>query len=323
MKHTFVTVIVVVALCVLAAPGWSAEGRQDELSSVVSPAAAASITIAPSFLLSGVAHVANGVALRNRCSGNINLRGIAQGSTINNAFLYWNYMDTNVSGPATDTELFNGYLVGGSKVADQPDLCWATAGDHTYRLNVTPLIPAGRVDGDYSFSALHCNDTSGSNPWISGSTGPVKWEGASLVVTYRNSTTSSNRVAIFDNLHGAASGTGAAVSSFTVNMNTGAVAPFSGSGLFTQIGADGQTGTSFSSGSSNETDTFNGVLLAGPGGIYPQSNWDGSNGWPMPELWDTHTLDVSFNGTTTNTDTTTVGPDCIAAVAYVEQQGGS
>jgi hypothetical protein len=149
-------------------------------------------------------------------------------------------------------------------------------------------------------------------------------------VTYSNSGTTGHRVAIFDKLTGAANGTGAAVSSFSVNMNTSAATPtpFSGRGLFTQVGADGQTGlggAGFGHALSGETDTFDGILLAGPGGVYPQSNWDGSNGWPMPELWDTHTMDVTFNGTNTNTDTTTIsaGDDCFAAVVYVEQQGGS
>jgi hypothetical protein len=230
-------------------------------------------------------------------------------------------MNGAATGAATDTELFNGNLVTGTKVADQQDLCWGTAGDHTYRAVVTPFIPATSGPGDYTFNALTCNDTQGGNPWLTAPIHPVLWEGASLIATYRNSSTGSDRVAIFDSLAGASSGT-TALHSFTVNMNTGAATPYSGAGLFTQVGADGQTGASFSNSATNETDTFNGVLLAGPGGAYPQSNWDGSNGWPQPELWDTHTLDVTLNGTPINTDTTTVGSDCVAAVAYVEQQGG-
>jgi hypothetical protein len=142
-------------------------------------------------------------------------------------------------------------------------------------------------------------------------------------VIYSNSSTGGHRVVVFDNQSGASTGgiTTADIA-FTVNMSTGTGSAFSGSGLFTQIGADGQTGTSFSSGFNNETDTFDGLLLAGPGGTDPQSNWDGSNGSPMPELWDTHTMDVTFNGTSTNTDTTNADRDCVAAVAYVEQQGG-
>jgi hypothetical protein len=237
-------------------------------------------------------------------------------------------MDTNVTGPSSDSELFNGNMVTGTKVADQVDLCWGTSGDHTYRSTVTTFVPSTKAPEDYTFSTLRCSDTSGTNPWNPVVNGGLKWEGASLVVTYTNSATSGHRVAIFDALHGAANGTGALVSSFSVNMSTGAAAPFSGTGLFTQVGADGQTGiggAGFGPALAGETDTFNGKVLAGPGGTYPQSNWDGSNGWPMPELWDTHTLDVTFNGTAINTDTTsiTLGNDCLAAVAYVEQQGGS
>jgi hypothetical protein len=192
-------------------------------------------------------------------------------------------------------------------------------------VNVTAFLPNTRLSGDYNFSALRCNDTSGSNPWISGSLGPVKWEGAALVVTYRNtSIPSTHRVSIFDRLQGAANGSTLPNSSFAVAMSTGGGTPFSGTGLFTQISADGQTGASFSNIATGETDNFNAVLLAGPGGQYPQSNWDGSNGWPQPELWDTHTMDVSFSGGAVNTDTTNIPTgDCIAAVAYVEQQGGS
>jgi hypothetical protein len=229
-------------------------------------------------------------------------------------------MDGNTVGASSDTELFNGNLVTGTKTADHPDLCWGTSGDHTYRATVTAFLPSTKPNGDYTFGALKCNDTSGGNPWITGSAGPVLWEGASLVATYRNSGTGSDKVAIFDALTGADSVAG---SGFTVTMSTGSATPLSGSGLFTQVGADGQTGASFSSGSATETDTFNGSLLAGPGGgPYPQSNWDGSDGWPMPELWDTHTLDVSLSGGSTNTDSTTAPSDCIAATVYVLQQGG-
>jgi hypothetical protein len=228
-------------------------------------------------------------------------------------------MDGSAVGASTDTVLFNGNLVTGVKTADHPDVCWATAGDHTYRASVGALIPAGKPNGDYTFGALKCNDTSGANPWLTGSTGPVLWEGASLVATYRNSSTSSDKVAIFDQLSGVDSMTS---DPFTVTMSTGSTS-LSGSGLFTQVGADGQTGESFGSGLAVETDTFNGSLLAGPGGgPYPQSNWDGSDGWPMPELWDTHTLEVSLSGGPTNTDSTFADGDCVAAVVYVLQQGG-
>jgi hypothetical protein len=178
-----------------------------------------------------------------------------------------------------------------------------------------------------------CTDKSGQDPWnplLLGTKIEPAWDGASLVETYSNSatatSTASDKVAIFDKLAGA-SNSNAGAHNFAVRMNTGTT-KFTGTGLFTQINADGQIGESFttSCGSgcvgSYEQDEFNSIALIGPGGVYPQSDWDGSNGWPLPQLWDTHTVYTEFNGTAINTDTTTVTDDCIAPVAYVEQQGG-
>ena len=73
-----------------------------------------------------------------------------------------------------------------------------------------------------------------------------------------------------------------------------------------------------------ERDTFDNVLLTRPGGVYPQSQWDGNDGQPLEQLRDTHTLEC---GLQRHLDQT---PDYhdrnlstgIAAVAYIEQQGG-
>ena len=324
MKRVWASWIAIVALLALAAPVWADGGVLDSPSGA-SPQVTVTITVTPSFLATGVEHVANGVALRNSCSGTIALRGIPSGSILRSAFLYWNYMDASVVGASSDTEMFNGHNVTGTKVADQPDLCWNTRGDHSYRAAITPVASGG----NYTFTALNCRDRSGQNPWnplLTGTSIEPAWEGVSLVETYSNSSTGSDKVAIFDKLAGASS-SNAGIHNFTVKMNTGA-SIFSGTGLFTQINADGQTGNSFGplcQGGilcTDERDEFNNFFLTGPGAVYPQSDWDGSNSWPMPELWDTHTLETEFNGTATNTDTTNVTDDCIAPVAYIEQQGG-
>src|SRR5262249_36002048 len=154
---------------------------------------------------------------------------------------------------------------------------------------------------------------------LTGTTIEPAWDGASLVETYSNSSTTSGKEAIFDKLAGA-SNSNAGIHNFAVRMNTGKTV-FSGAGLFTQIGSDVQDGDSVSPElpggalGTDELDEFNGIVFVGPGGFYPQSDWDGSNGWPLPQLWDTHTLDVDFNGTAVNTDTTFVQADCIAPVA--------
>jgi hypothetical protein len=326
MKPVCMSWMTIASLLALAAPIWAAAGALDLPSGARAEAETTkTISISPSFLYTGVNHVANGVALRNSCSGTIALRGIPAGSTLKSAYLYWNYMNDLATGATSDTEEFNGVKVTGTKVADQPDLCWGTSGDHSYRAEVTPVASGG----NYTFTALNCSDKSGQNPWVPVETGAAiepAWEGATLVETYSNSNTTSDKVAIFDNLKGA-SNSNAAIQNFAVEMDTGTT-KFTGDGLFTQINADGQVGFSFSiycaedELCTDEEDYFNDTELTGPGAIYPQSDWDGSNGWPLPQLWDTHTLDVEFNGTSTNTDTTYVTDDCIAPVAYVEQQGG-
>jgi hypothetical protein len=324
MKRVCLSWMTILALFAVAAPVW-AEGGILDIPSGASPETTKTITVTPSYLASGVAHVANGVALRNSCDGTIALRGIPSGSTLKSAFLYWNYMDGSKVGASSSTVKFNGKSVTGTKVADQPDLCWETKGDHSYRASITPVASGG----NYVFTALTCTDKSGQNPWnplLTGTAIEPAWDGASLVETYSNSSTTSDKVAIFDKLAGA-SYSNAGAHNFAVKMDTGSTI-FSGTGLFTQIGADGQVGESFArecSGSvctDDERDDFNDIALTGPGGTYPQSDWDGSNGWPLSQLWDTHTMYTEFNGTSTNTDTTFATGDCIAPVAYVEQQGG-
>jgi hypothetical protein len=81
MKRVFVSGLAAAAFCALAAPGWGQVGMLDA-PSAVSPEVTVSIKVRPSFLFSGVNHVANGVGLRNRCGGTISLRGIAFGSIV-------------------------------------------------------------------------------------------------------------------------------------------------------------------------------------------------------------------------------------------------
>jgi hypothetical protein len=319
---TWIVAAMLLVLTSVAGRLWAEGGVLDSGDITQFASTTVTITVAPTVLTTGVAHVTNGTALRNACTGTIALRGIPAGATLKSAFLYWNFMNASAVGAATDTENFNGKSVVGTKTADQPDLCWATKGDHSYRAALTPL-----PNGNYVFKALNCSHTSGQNPWnplVTGTPIEPAWDGVSLVETYSNAATASGKVAIFDKLAGA-SNSNAGNHNFAVRMNSTNL--FKGVGLFSQVNADGQIGNSFNGVCNgllctDELDQFNGANLAGPGAFYPQSNWDGSTGTPLPMLWDTHTSEVTFNGTAINTDTTFVGGDCIAPVAYIEQQGG-
>jgi len=97
--------------------------------------------------------------------------------------------------------------------------------------------------------------------------------------------------------------------------------------LFDNFGYDGQIGTSRTITASNETTTVQGfpggvsVLVAGPGGETGDSDWDGSSGWPLPQLWDDTGHDIS-NALMPVTDTdvsVTYVPfgDCLGLVGSV------
>ena len=46
------------------------------------------------------------------------------------------------------------------------------------------------------------------------------------------------------------------------------------------------------------------------------SDWDGSGGWPMPQLWNTHTHNVKLNGSVSSVRYQASG-DCLVPVAFV------
>jgi hypothetical protein len=70
--------------------------------------------------------------------------------------------------------------------------------------------------------------------------------------------------------------------------------------LLDNFGYDGQIGTSRTISLSNETTNAEGwpsftnnILVAGPGGETGDSDWDGSSGWPLPQLWDDTGHDIT------------------------------
>lgn len=268
------------------------------------------LTLNPMISVSGKAHVANGIAMRNEARGTIALRGIPAGSSVWKALLYWNLSNTLAVGAATDKALFNGILVTGAKRADSADPCWAMAGNHTYRADVTTSIPKVNPNGDYEVVLLSAVSTSGQNPWNPGEAQTTRVEGATLIVIYQNANTVNNTVFLYDTFGGSmlSAGTG----TFTLNH-----AARAGLGLFTMTGADGQR-TEYNNSASNEIGKFNGAQISGPPAA--SSDWDGSAGWPLPQLWDVHTHNVTLNGASSIVQYI-VPSDCVVPVAFVLQYG--
>ena len=88
----------------------------------------------------------------------------------------------------------------------------------------------------------------------------------------------------------------------------------SGPGLFSMGGADGQRGSGHTNFASNETSWFNSVQIAGP--PIAMSDWDGTDGLPLPQLGDTHTHNVTLNDHVSKVKYIS-GGDCLVPTVFV------
>ena len=266
--------------------------------------------IKPSFQFKKARHVVNGVTLRNRTSGTIHLRGVPAKSEIVAAILYWNFLDDLDIGADTDPVLFNGNKVIGRKTADSADPCWSNVvGSHSYVANVTQYVTDENPNQDYQVVLFfdEATSTTGQNPWEPSEAQDVRTEGASLIVVYRNDNFPSlGPVNIYDDLSNSMFFTDT-----TFNLSHQAL---NGSALFSMIGADGQRGAGHDNFAANELTFFNNVQIAGSPIV--SADWDGSDGWPLPQLWDTHTHIVKVAGIQSNVRYQ-VGGDCLVPVAFV------
>jgi hypothetical protein len=254
-------------------------------------------------------HVANGVAMRNRTSGTIALRGAPVPSRVLTALLYFNFSDGSREGRRTAPVLFDGNLIVADKTGDHDDPCWGMAGNHSYVADVTRFVPVGgNLNQDYQVVLPFDENTSttGQNPWAPIEPNQkVRVEGATLVVVYRNQDT-TGPVFVYDAINNAM---------FSASAQFDLLHPaLDGAGRFTMAGADGQRGAGHDNGASNELTFFDGNQIAGP--PVASSDWDGSDGWPLVQLWDTHTHNVKLTGTVSSVRYQASG-DCLVPVAFV------
>jgi len=254
-------------------------------------------------------HVANGIAMRNRTEGTIHLRGAPVPSRVLAALLYFNFSDGSREGRRNMPLLFNANRVVADKISDHDDPCWGMAGNHSYVADVTQFVPiGGHLNQDYRVVLQFDAETSttGQNPF--GTPEPsqkLRAEGTTLVIVYRTQDT-TGQVFIFEALNNSMfSGT----AQFDLQHPN-----LAGAGRFTMIGADGQRGFGHDNSASNELTFFNGSQIAGP--PVASSDWDGSDGWPLPQLWDTHTHNVRLNGPVSSIRYQASG-DCLVPVAFV------
>ena len=279
------------------------------------------LKLEPSFEEKEAEHVLNGVALRNRNSGTIHLRGVPQQREVLRAILYWNFSDQDREGRDSRAILINGNNVRGRKVADNDDPCWGLVGNHTYRADVTPFVPAFDPNQDYHVVPMFDEDsvTTGENPWRNPPAQERLLEGAWLVVIYA-SADQPRGVAIYDNLSGTTA-IGTDLAFFFAHPGIGP----DPAGLFSMAGADGQRGAgNNNTGAANEQTFFNGSQIAGPfdpnAAPFPlplsASDWDGSDGWPLNQLSDSHTHEVKLRDQASEVRYL-IGGDCVTPVAFV------
>jgi hypothetical protein len=254
-------------------------------------------------------HVANGVAMRNRTEGTVHLRGAPVPSKVLAALLYFNFSDGSREGRRNVPVLFNANRVVADKTGDHEDPCWGMTGNHSYVADVTPWVPiGGNLNQDYQVVLQFDAETSttGQNPWGPVETGQkVRVEGATLVMVYRNQDT-TGPLFVYEALNN---------SMFSGTAQFDLLHPnLASAGRFTMVGADGQRGGGDDNSASNELTFFDGNQIAGP--PVASSDWDGSDGWPLPQLWDTHTHNVKLNGAVSSVRYQ-ASNDCLVPVAFV------
>jgi hypothetical protein len=253
--------------------------------------------------------VANGIAMRNRTEGTIHLRGAPVPSKVLAALLYFNFSDESREGRRNVPILFNANRVIAQKTSDHDDPCWGMVGNHSYVADVTQFVPiGGHLNQDYrvAFQFDAETSTTGQNPWGMPEPGQkVRAEGATLVMVYRTQDT-TGPLFIYDALNN---------SMFSGTAQFNLMHPnLANAGRFTMVGADGQRGFGHDNSASNELTFFDGNQIAGP--PVASGDWDGSDGWPLPQLWDTHTHNVRLNSPVSNVRYQASG-DCLVPVAFV------
>jgi len=293
----------------------------------------AGLTHAPQSNISVTAAYSNasygtgGVALRNRIKGSIHISGVTGPTQA--AWLYWvvlfastpsSFQLKRASEVLLQREFPTGVATHGAQLIGQliavgGDPCWGSAGAWVFRAAVPTSVATG--NGLYRI-VLNKNATGlsdGEDPWDFNVVFPLA-EGASLVIV-------GTGVAGVGLVDGQAGTTFAASYSNSYDLPAPATG---GLVLFDNFGYDGQIGSSRTILFSNETTTVQGfpggvsVLVAGPGGETGDSDWDGSSGWPLPQLWDDTGHDISnafaVGDTSVLVSYTSTG-DCIGTVGAV------
>jgi hypothetical protein len=279
--------------------------------------------LAPVEKYTGAAYGTGGVGLRNRAGGNIAISGVEP--PIRAAFLYWAVI-TNGAPKAADASVMlqrvlptvsKATSIAGTVIGTGASPCWGGDRISVYRGTVPTSVATGNGDYLVSLQKGAAGLTAGEDPWADIVLPLV--DGASLALIGKGTST----VAIYDK--GLAGATFAANPGITYSLKFPVAAPAKVT-LFDSIGADGQHGASRTAiaGESSETTSVNGNPIAGPGSAYIDSDWNGSSGLPLPQLWDDVGHDITSvvakNSTSLSVTVDNGGAsayDCLTPVANI------
>ena len=281
-------------------------------------------SINPTEKYTEAAYSTGGVGLRNRGAGNIAISGVT--TPVKAAYVYWAVI-TSGAAPTADTSIKIQRLaptpisavttVKGTSMGVGSTPCWGGDRITIFRGSVPMSVANGNGSYQIELEPGASGTTGGADPSLSAIL-PL-FEGASLVVVGKGSAT----VTLYDtNLagHTFASTTGI---SYTLELPTAAPGTLA---LFDDIGADGQHGVGRKAevNYAEKYTRINSKLIAGPGSPYVDTDWNGSAGLPLTQLWDdtghditetapkgTKTLDVDFSGASGSQY------DCLTTVANV------
>jgi len=251
--------------------------------------------IRPFFVAPKSGYGTAGVALRNRGAGSISISGVV--APVKAAFIYWAVISSGAPpAAATSVQLQRQFplpasavvVLPGAVVGAGPPPCWPGTVITVFRAAVPLAVANG--NGLYKVTLLRgaAGTTNGSDPWLVVNL-PL-WEGASIVMVGAGVGT----VSLYD--AGLAGNTFKANIAFPYTLVLPVPAPGVRT-LFDNIGADGKHVLGKSRLAvptmSNEMTTINGFPTAGPGSAYFDSDWNGSSGLPVPELWDDTGHDIT------------------------------
>lgn len=247
----------------------------------------------------GLNHLAAGTGLRNTGYGTIRLRGAPPGAQPVAAWLYWGVITAEQNDPQAGWIDLDGRTLQGERIGRiRSGLCWEGPTIHTawqtsvtfaaYRTSVLSLLRPS-INGDYAIDLGASSRTDGSSPWTFPVAPPPLAEGASLLVVYAHQDVPVK--AHFYLHHGAQP----LVDELDLTHQLHPPAALDNWARHTRIGADGQ-GHADGRATTPVTTYFHTpagwLAIRGPGSdIDPNADWQGADGAPLQQLWDSQVTD--------------------------------